>query len=508
MFKMKKTLKVLTFILAVFVGMFTVHADTANVHWRSGTEAWGSLGNVRPTHDGESTTLEAYKIWLNDSTGAFCAEPGTTLSSGSATSSSLLTYFKNGLSDSAATTLNTKINQILYFGYGSTGRTSNEYYLATQKLIWDTIAATGFYTSDYYKSIVSGGVSTRTFGFSGIGLDLTDEIAAINNSITEYNKKPSFCGTTVELTGSEAKVLTDSNGVLGNYTMTAGNGVTAQVSGNKLTVSPSTGTTMTVTFTKAKAGSDAEIYTLTSNGYQRVISGGSVSASCKVTFTHRTTTVRISKQDITTERELPGAKLVLKDSTGATVDSWTSTSTPHEIENLAPGTYTLTETTAPAGYKTNTEAVTFTVKADGTVDGTVVMFNTPTKIKISKQDATTGKELAGAKLVLKDSTGKTVDSWTSTTKPHEVANLAAGTYTLTETIAPKGYVLSKETVTFTVKADGTVSGSVIMKNQPEEIPEGPKTGNVISAVSFFVGMLCLGYSVSYFLGLTKKREEE
>ena len=75
-------------------------------------------------------------------------------------------------------------------------------------------------------------------------------------------------------------------------------------------------------------------------------------------------------------------------------------------------------------------------------------------VEISKVDATTGKELPGATLVIKDSTGKEIDKWVSTSETHKV-KLNPGTYTLTETIAPEGYLLSKETVTFTVKADGT-----------------------------------------------------
>ena len=179
--------------------------------------------------------------------------------------------------------------------------------------------------------------------------------------------------------------------------------------------------------------------------------------------------VVISKIDATTGKELPGATLVLKNSKGEQVDKWVSTDTPHKIKNLAPGKYTLTETIAPEGYKLSTETVIFTVQSDGTVKDKVVMKNYPdTFVEISKQDGTTGEELPGATLVLTDSKGKEIDKWVSGNEPHKIKNLEPGKYTLTETIAPDGYILSTETVTFTVQSDGTVKEKVVMKNYPKE----------------------------------------
>ena len=97
------------------------------------------------------------------------------------------------------------------------------------------------------------------------------------------------------------------------------------------------------------------------------------------------------------------------------------------------------------------------------------------KVEISKVDVTNGKELAGATLVLKNESGKQIDKWVSTTKPHVITNLEAGKYTLTETIAPKGYDLSKKTITFTVKEDGKTT-KVKMENTPT------KTGALISKI--------------------------
>ena len=220
------------------------------------------------------------------------------------------------------------------------------------------------------------------------------------------------------------------------------------------------------------------------------------------------TVVEISKVDVTTGEELAGAHLVVKDASGKVIDEWTSTNEVHVIKNLTPGKYTLTETIAPDGYILSDETITFTVKSDGSVTK-VKMENTPKDkpvVVISKVDSTTGEELAGAHLELRDEKGNLIEAWVSTNESHVIEGLAPGKYTLTEVIAPDGYELSKETVTFVVKEDGTVDGKVIMYNTPETI-EVPSTGTFKTITTSLIGLLIIGLGSVIVYRNYKKNEE-
>ena len=88
-----------------------------------------------------------------------------------------------------------------------------------------------------------------------------------------------------------------------------------------------------------------------------------------------TTKVRISKRDITTGEELPGATLQIIDEDGNVVEEWVSTDEAHFIEGklIAGKEYTLRETIAPDGYEIANE-IRFTVNEDGSVTE-VVMYD-------------------------------------------------------------------------------------------------------------------------------------
>lgn len=179
------------------------------------------------------------------------------------------------------------------------------------------------------------------------------------------------------------------------------------------------------------------------------------------TFENQPTTVELSKTDLTTGKELPGAHLKVTDSDGNTVDEWTSTEESHVIKELVVGKeYTMTETKPADGYVT-AESITFTVENTAEVQKHE-MKDDVTKVEISKTDITGETEIPGGKLTILDKDDQVVESWTSTEEAHYIEKLPIGKYTLREEQAPKGYLLTAD-VTFEVKDNGEIQ-KVAMKD--------------------------------------------
>ena len=114
----------------------------------------------------------------------------------------------------------------------------------------------------------------------------------------------------------------------------------------------------------------------------------------------------------------------------------------------------------------------------------IVMVDDTTKVKISKRDITTDKELAGATLQIIDEDGNVATEWVSTDEAHFIEGklIAGKEYTLRETIAPDGYEIASE-IKFTVNTDGSVTEVVMYdEHTPDlEIPptvtiDTPNTG--------------------------------
>ena len=71
-----------------------------------------------------------------------------------------------------------------------------------------------------------------------------------------------------------------------------------------------------------------------------------------VEMTDEITQLEFYKKDITSQEELEGATLQIKDKNGNIVDEWVSGKTPHKISGLTVGqTYTMIEVIAPVNYK-------------------------------------------------------------------------------------------------------------------------------------------------------------
>ena len=206
------------------------------------------------------------------------------------------------------------------------------------------------------------------------------------------------------------------------------------------------------------------------------------------TNTNLRTSVDISKQDITNGKELPGAKLEIRDADGNLVEGWTSTKTPHTVRGLElEKAYTLTETRAPDGYA-EAESIVFKLVQNGTEqvnevyvksddgwkkrdDATVIMQDAPV-LDIDKTDIA-GNLLPGATLTIRDADGEIVDTWVTDYKTHRVpisdnflklsGEAKEYIYTLTEDAAPAGFEIA-ESVQFKLESVDDVISLFVREN--------------------------------------------
>ena len=91
-----------------------------------------------------------------------------------------------------------------------------------------------------------------------------------------------------------------------------------------------------------------------------------------------------------------------------------------------------------------------------------------TKVRVIKVDANTKQPLAGAKLVLKDASGRVITSWTSTTNAHVIRNLTNGKYTIEETAAPTGYLKNTNVTSFEI-TDNNKDITIKVENAPKKV---------------------------------------
>lgn len=238
------------------------------------------------------------------------------------------------------------------------------------------------------------------------------------------------------------------------------------------------------------------------HGYTVTTDGVDKNHNITLTNTHHPNNKEVwfSKQSLGGQ-ELAGATMrltgTLKDKTKTfPAKTWHSYGSQRSFA-LEPGTYTLTETEAPAGY-TKADDIVFRVdtgtdgelqvriqQSDGSYvaadDSLITMVDAyqPHRVAIAKNSLTDGiTNIAGATMSVTGRTldGKSVNSITWTTKQgqSQQLDLQPGTYTLSETNPPAGYTKADD-ITFSVDINGKITvdgktqadGTLTMVDKPD-----------------------------------------
>lgn len=180
---------------------------------------------------------------------------------------------------------------------------------------------------------------------------------------------------------------------------------------------------------------------------------------------------------------LASGKSFINPSTESTSEKlfYTGSDGSFSVKGLMPGSYGIGEVFPPADkqndsyYTINRKRLYFTVDGttgaisgdlSGAVSASTTLTDQKIVAKVSKKSVTGDDEVLGAKLEIRDEGGKTIDTWTSTDKPHEIS-LEPGKYTLIETMTPNDYDQTTR-IEFRVEDTGNVQ-HVSMGDKPLEI---------------------------------------
>ena len=246
-------------------------------------------------------------------------------------------------------------------------------------------------------------------------------------------------------------------------------------------------------------------------------------------FLNEITKWDFTKKDITTDVEIPGAKMqVLDKETGKVIEEWISTREPHRIKGLYVGnTYVLHEELAPNGYL-QAQDIEFTVKDTGEVQsvemkdelvkGTITVKKLGEVLENAIKDKSTDgnyhfqyKERALPGMVfevraaedIKHPDGTSEDFYkkgelvaTLTTGKDGTATtekLPLGKYDVTEVKAPEGYIVNGETKHLELKYkdqntplvfDSATISNARQKVDIELIKKDKDTGEALSGAVF------------------------
>ncbi len=304
---------------------------------------------------------------------AYCIEPGTGQHTGDTLTEKNEDYFNNLGSNGTISgdDIRLQIGRILQYGYcgpiNTSWKSQNSgdadkmaHAIATQLLIWESIVG----ERDENFNHKSPGKYDAIIDHIQKGHPLYSRIMAYYNSMSEsvqkHTKVPSFCTKSsgsakvneLKWDGSKyVTTLTDSNGVLGNYELSANiDGVTFSKSGNKLTVSMTKAPSKEFTITATKTNATRKgivVWTdgknSPGNGIQDVVSysqnvSDPVKGFVKMKVSYGSCKIVKTSED----GKVDGIKFTI---TGNGVNQTVTTANggKFQLDNLMPGVYTVTE---------------------------------------------------------------------------------------------------------------------------------------------------------------------
>ena len=341
----------------------------------SGTWGHDELHYMNGWTSGEATWMTTlHTIGSFDGQACYCIEPGVPRLLGKTYSHHGEDYWKNYPSDCNSTidadTIKTLLGRIMQYGYqgnlSTSWRSQNDadadklaHMMATQALVWETVVG----ERDANFNHVDPGSADAVKSVYRTSHPLYSRFSAyydsIEDSVQKHTIVPSFMARstgkaqTVELNWDSScysATLTDTNGVLGNYRFSANQtGVSFSVQGNVLTISTQNAPTGTLRVTAEKEALRKGVVVWSDGHYgpdgtmQDVVTYSATVSDPVTAFLNLKVSYGGAKIIKTSEdSKVDGIAFTI---TGEGINQTVTTDRNGEIriDNLMPGTYTVTE---------------------------------------------------------------------------------------------------------------------------------------------------------------------
>lgn len=495
--KNKKLTRITALLLAVSVIFGTMFAlpvsaasdDKVTITFDYCYDSTGNIIKFQQTTVSNGYTVgtpgeELCKIFA-DGKEAYCIEPGHTLYSGNTLTEDGSTVWNNlGSAKQKA------INLALLYGKPGSGKslsgTEDQKWVATQLIVWEFVSGCRS-TSEGYKCTNTKFIDGICAGGANPGVKSVYN--AISKSLANYSIVPSFASAiaskaeTYEMKYSDGKYtlkLTDSNSILSDFSFKTTGGVSATVSGNKLTLTSSNPVNDAVTFNFAKSMPSVGNTTLVPYGdasLQDVITGVENDADpIRAYFKVKTSSGNLKLIKTSEDGNVANIEFTVKgDGYSKTVK--TNSKGEFELTDLFPGSYTVTEIT-DSKYETQKSQ---TVKVESGKTATVTFKNVLKKwnLTVTKTDAETKSAqgdatLAGAVYGIYNN-GKLVDKYTTDKNGSFKTSyyVCGDNWTLKEIEPSEGYLLDETEYHIGAEAKKyTIENNSISMGVTEDILKG------------------------------------
>lgn len=347
---------------------FAATGDVGTITFTRTYDAGGNImyynsgADINGYHAGGTGAIK-YRMYVDGST-AFCIQPGVPLHTGNT-----LTESSSATWDALSASQKKAVGLALLYGYqgnrGNLSGSDDEIWMATQTLVWEFVTGCRNSTGSFTQTDTT--IYSLHFGSSYPNSGAAAAYDQIVSLLNRHTTVPSFMnGGSKELEykdGAYTLTLTDSNGVLSEYSFTSSDSrVRISKSGNTLTLTSPEALDGSVRITATRSniptvGESARLIAYGDDSLQDVVTGVENAEPVTAYLNIETPTGNLALKKTSEDGVVSGIRFTIEGN-GINQTITTGSDGTINLEGLAPGVYTVTEQGYDRYEPQNTQRVT------------------------------------------------------------------------------------------------------------------------------------------------------